>query len=278
MLPLSCQFSFFFLVLLPPDNTIITELQDANTFNTLLQLLDFANLDGFFDDPTDGPFTLFAPTDAAFADLLADLDVTLEEVLADPVALANILQYHVVDGLFGSGDLANLDSIETLQGESIEIDGTTLKSNTEITLADILASNGVIHVIDKVLIPGGDGNDATLPPDDVDDPDVNDPDIDDPDGGTGTNGTDATLDPIVDGVDQDGGTGTNNTDATLDPIDGGTDANNTDTNVDIVDDGTNSTNTTDDGVDTIDDIRGGGGGTNVLPRAVDQETTVPIDV
>ena len=103
----------------------------------------------------DGPFTVFAPTDAAFGDLLTALDITADQLLAHP-QLADVLLYHVVGAEAMSGDLSDGDTFETLQGEDITIKidgGVYVNEDSEVIDADIDAANGVIHVIDKVLVP-----------------------------------------------------------------------------------------------------------------------------
>jgi uncharacterized surface protein with fasciclin (FAS1) repeats len=95
---------------------------------------------------------VFAPTDAAFAKLPAG---TLEALLADPKKLASILTYHVVAGKVTAADVVKLDKATTVNGQSVAIDtksGVKIGSANVVT-TDILTSNGVIHVIDTVLIP-----------------------------------------------------------------------------------------------------------------------------
>jgi uncharacterized surface protein with fasciclin (FAS1) repeats len=122
----------------------------AGTFNTLIAAAQAANLDATLAN--DGPFTLFAPTDAAFAALPAG---TLDALLQDPTALADILLYHVVAGEVFAADVVNLTSATTLQGMDVTIDATSgvQINDATVTQTDVLASNGVIHVIDKVLLP-----------------------------------------------------------------------------------------------------------------------------
>jgi uncharacterized surface protein with fasciclin (FAS1) repeats len=99
-----------------------------------------------------GPFTLFAPTDAAFAKLPAG---TLDGLLKDKAKLAKILTYHVVPGKVMAADVMNLTSAKTVEGQNVKIDtmnGVHI-NGAMVTKADIIASNGVIHVIDTVLIP-----------------------------------------------------------------------------------------------------------------------------
>jgi uncharacterized surface protein with fasciclin (FAS1) repeats len=101
-----------------------------------------------------GPFTVFAPTDAAFAALPAG---TLDGLLKDPAALKKILLYHVVSGSVTSDKVVGLTSAASVEGSPIAIsvkDGTVyLNGSTKVVTADVMASNGVIHVIDKVLLP-----------------------------------------------------------------------------------------------------------------------------
>ncbi|MEZ5225185.1 MAG: fasciclin domain-containing protein [Acidimicrobiales bacterium] len=106
----------------------------------------------------DGPFTVFAPTNAALEQALADLGVTAEDLLARD-DLADILTYHVVPGNVLAADVVALDgtSVATVNGAevSISVDGDTVMINdATVTTTDIIASNGVIHVIDSVLLPG----------------------------------------------------------------------------------------------------------------------------
>jgi uncharacterized surface protein with fasciclin (FAS1) repeats/predicted lipoprotein with Yx(FWY)xxD motif len=101
----------------------------------------------------DGPFTVFAPTDAAFAALPAG---TLEALLGDIPALTNILLYHVVGAKAMSSDLSNGQKIVTVQGESVTVtinDDGVFINNAKVTVADLEAENGVVHVIDVVLDP-----------------------------------------------------------------------------------------------------------------------------
>jgi len=100
-----------------------------------------------------GPFTVFAPTDEAFAKLLADLDVTAEQALASE-DLADQLLYHVVAGKVMSSDVTSGD-VKTMQGADVKLTvGSSIKINDATVIsADNVASNGVIHVIDKVIIP-----------------------------------------------------------------------------------------------------------------------------
>jgi uncharacterized surface protein with fasciclin (FAS1) repeats len=133
---------------------------DPAEFTVLLAALDTAGLVDALNTPGD-ELTVFAPTDEAFGKLLADLGVTAEELLADP-DLANILLYHVVPGVFDSATViaaAPIDALETLNpdGATLKvevIDGAVvINESAEVIQADVVASNGVIHVIDAVLVP-----------------------------------------------------------------------------------------------------------------------------
>jgi uncharacterized surface protein with fasciclin (FAS1) repeats len=100
-----------------------------------------------------GPFTVFAPTDDAFAKLPAG---TVEGLLKDLPKLNSVLTYHVVAGKVMAKDVAGVKSAKTVQGGELRVDANhgVKINNASVTKADIEASNGVIHVIDTVLIPG----------------------------------------------------------------------------------------------------------------------------
>jgi transforming growth factor-beta-induced protein len=121
-------------------------------FSILVEALTEAGLVEALQGP--GPFTVFAPTDTAFAALLVELGVSKEYLLNHP-QLSEILLYHVVAGTVLSTDLVDGSTPATLNGETItvDLDGGVFINDAEVTTADILATNGVIHVIDKVLIP-----------------------------------------------------------------------------------------------------------------------------
>ncbi len=129
---------------------IVDTAVEAGTFNTLVAAAKAANLVDTLKG--DGPFTVFAPSDEAFAKLP---DGTVEGLLNDIPALTEILTYHVVPGKVMSGDLSDGMTAETVQGAEITIgtmDGVKVNDAT-VTAADIEASNGVIHVIDAVIMP-----------------------------------------------------------------------------------------------------------------------------
>ena len=130
----------------------IAEIAVDGGFNTLVAALDAADLVETLSG--DGTFTVFAPTDDAFAALP---DGMLEELLADPETLKQILLYHVVGDVVMAETVVTLDEAETLEGSMIEIDvvdGNVFLNDSQVTSTDIEASNGVVHVIDKVLVPG----------------------------------------------------------------------------------------------------------------------------
>jgi uncharacterized surface protein with fasciclin (FAS1) repeats len=101
----------------------------------------------------DSPFTVFAPTDDAFDKLPAG---TVEALLNDIPTLTDILLYHVVPGKVMAADVVNLSSAETVLGQSVTISvmgGTVMVDDAQVIIPDVEASNGVIHVIDSVLLP-----------------------------------------------------------------------------------------------------------------------------
>jgi len=131
---------------------IVATADGAGTFTTLLAAAEAAGLVETLQG--EGPYTVFAPTDDAFAALP---EGTLDSLLADPEALKQILLYHVVSGSVMAADVVNLTSADTVEGSPIAIavkDGTVyLNDAAKVTATDIAASNGVIHVIDQVLLP-----------------------------------------------------------------------------------------------------------------------------
>jgi uncharacterized surface protein with fasciclin (FAS1) repeats len=131
-------------------NIVETAALDGK-FATLLAAAKAAGLADALSGP--GPITLFAPTDAAFKKLP---EGTGESLLANPDRLKQILLYHVVDGSVRAADVVKLESAKTLQGATVTIksaDGKVKINNATVTKADIECSNGVIHVIDTVLLP-----------------------------------------------------------------------------------------------------------------------------
>ena len=122
----------------------------AGTFSTLVAAVQAAGLVETLKG--EGPFTVFAPTDEAFAALPAG---TVEGLLADPAALAAILTYHVVAGKVMSTDLTEGMTAATVNGANITItlEGGAKVNGANIVAADVAATNGVIHVIDAVILP-----------------------------------------------------------------------------------------------------------------------------
>ena len=129
----------------------IAEIAVAGGFNTLVAALDAASLVETLSG--EGTFTVFAPTDEAFAALPEGM---LDELLADTETLSQILLYHVVGDVVMAEQVVTLDEAETLQGSKVAIeviDGKVFLNESQVTSTDIEASNGVIHVIDAVLVP-----------------------------------------------------------------------------------------------------------------------------
>jgi len=130
---------------------------DPAEFTVLLAALETADLVEALNG--EGPFTVFAPTDAAFAALLEELGVTAEDLLANP-ELANILLYHVVSGEFLAADVIGIApaDVPTLYDENTiaiaVVDGNVVINDVAtVVTADVMASNGVVHIIDAVLVP-----------------------------------------------------------------------------------------------------------------------------
>jgi uncharacterized surface protein with fasciclin (FAS1) repeats len=129
---------------------IIDTAVNAGSFSTLVTAIKAANLSDTLKGA--GPFTVFAPTDEAFAKLPKG---TVEALLQDIPKLKKILTYHVVAGKVLSSDVAKLKSAHTVEGSDVKIDashGVKINDAT-VTQPDIAADNGVIHIIDTVLIP-----------------------------------------------------------------------------------------------------------------------------
>jgi uncharacterized surface protein with fasciclin (FAS1) repeats len=101
-----------------------------------------------------GPYTVFAPTDAAFSSIQKDVDGLLKP--ENKTKLANVLKYHVVSGNLKAADLKDGQELTTVQGEKLKVsvkDKKVMVGGANVTGADVNASNGIIHVIDKVLMP-----------------------------------------------------------------------------------------------------------------------------
>lgn len=130
--------------------TIVQTAIDAGSFKTLVTAVQAAGLVDTLNG--NGPFTVFAPMDSAFEKLP---EGTVKGLLGNKDALTKILTYHVVSGKVMAKDIMNLNSLKTLQGEEIMVDTSNgvMINNANVTQADIECSNGVIHIIDSVLMP-----------------------------------------------------------------------------------------------------------------------------
>lgn len=136
------------------EKDIVETAVSAGSFTTLTAALDAADLVETLKG--EGPFTVFAPTDEAFAKLP---EGTVESLLEDIPTLTEILTYHVVAGKVDASQVVTLDQAETVNGKNLSIaveDGTVMVNDAKVITADIMASNGIIHVIDTVILPQGD--------------------------------------------------------------------------------------------------------------------------
>ncbi len=134
-------------------NDIVATASAAGSFNTLVAAVQAAGLVETLQ--SDGPFTVFAPTDEAFAKLP---EGTVEHLIANPEQLRQVLLYHVVPGKVMAADVVTLKSATTAQGSDVEImlaDGGVRINDANVTATDIETSNGVIHVVDSVILPRG---------------------------------------------------------------------------------------------------------------------------
>ncbi len=129
---------------------IVETAVNAGSFGTLIAAVKAAGLVDTLKGK--GPFTVFAPTDEAFAKLPKG---TLEGLLKDVPKLKKILTYHVVSGKVMAAEVMKLKSAKTVEGEDVKIntsDGVKI-NNATVTTSDVAADNGVIHIIDTVLMP-----------------------------------------------------------------------------------------------------------------------------
>ena len=133
-----------------PKNDLIEVARAAGSFKTLLTALEAADLTAALR--SEGPFTVFAPTDEAFGNLP---EGTVDSLLKDIPKLKSILTYHVVPGKALAADVVQMDWAKTLQGQSVKVStaGGVKVDNARVLQTDILAWNGVIHVIDAVILP-----------------------------------------------------------------------------------------------------------------------------
>jgi uncharacterized surface protein with fasciclin (FAS1) repeats len=129
---------------------IVETAVDAGSFKTLVTAVKAAGLADTLSGP--GPFTVFAPNDAAFSKIPSR---QLEDLLKDPKRLRSVLTYHVVNGRISSSDVSKMHSARTVQGQDLSIDSSrgVMIGDARVVQKDIQCSNGVIHVIDKVLMP-----------------------------------------------------------------------------------------------------------------------------
>lgn len=148
-------------VLLPADKNLVQTAQALAAgappeFTVLVDAVVAANLAGTLAGT--GPFTVLAPTDAAFDALLTELGITKTQLLADVPLLTKVLTYHVVPGRVLKADVPLNAAITTVQGETFTVDAALAITDrrgrkANIVATDVLASNGVIHVLDKVVLP-----------------------------------------------------------------------------------------------------------------------------
>lgn len=131
--------------------SIVSVAKEAGSFKTLLKAAEAAGLVETLMG--EGPYTVFAPTDEAFAKLP---EGTVESLLQNPEQLKSVLLYHVVPGKKMAGDVVSSTSLKSAQGQSLDIratDGSVMVENAKVIKTDIVAGNGVIHVIDTVVLP-----------------------------------------------------------------------------------------------------------------------------
>lgn len=135
--------------------TIVEIASQNDSFDTLVKAVKAAGLAETLQG--EGPFTVFAPTDEAFSQLP---EGTLEELLANPEQLRRVLTYHVVSGRVTAEQVQGMSSAQTVLGQELGISvesGSVRVGDATVVQADVMASNGVIHVIDSVLIPSDGG-------------------------------------------------------------------------------------------------------------------------
>jgi len=149
------------------DKTIVDIASENDDFSTLVAAVVAAEL---AETLSGGEFTVFAPTNEAFDAALESLGLELADLVADKELLTSILTYHVIEGTVLAEAVLTLDGeeVETVNGETIRItiedDVVVLNDKVRVTATDIVASNGVIHVIDGVLLPPSMAPEATAEP------------------------------------------------------------------------------------------------------------------
>lgn len=142
-------------VVAPINTSVLALAASTGEFDTLLAAVESTGLAETLNGQ--GPFTLFAPTDAAFEALPAGV---LDVLLNDPEALSALLQAHVVPGQYLAADVAAANSLQTVNGAILPVtvvNGETFVGNAPISDKDVLASNGVIHIVNEVMLPVGEG-------------------------------------------------------------------------------------------------------------------------
>ena len=143
------------VVVADENDDIPTNAQSTGVHDSLVAALSHADLVSALQG--EGPFTVFAPTDDAFA--AAGIDLSTFDTDEENATLTDILLYHVVSGSVASADVTDGMSAEALNGDSLDFtvsDGSVMVNDATVTIADVMASNGIIHVIDKVLMPPAD--------------------------------------------------------------------------------------------------------------------------
>ena len=159
--------TFTFGVAADDTQDIPTNAAGTGVHDSLVSALDHVNLTATLAG--DGPFTVFAPTDQAFAD--AGIDLSTFDTDEENQTLANILLYHVLDGAVDSANVSDGLVAATLNGNNVTfaVDGESVSINdANVTTADVVASNGIIHVIDKVLLPPADETEEVEEPEETD--------------------------------------------------------------------------------------------------------------
>lgn len=133
-----------------PTSTIIDVARADTSFSTLVAVLEQTGLDETLN--SEGPFTVFAPTNAAFARLS---DGTLDTLTNEE--LTNLLTYHIVSGRMPAADVSSMAALPTTQGSDLTVtvteDGTVMVNDATVVMTDVEAENGIIHVLDTVLMP-----------------------------------------------------------------------------------------------------------------------------
>jgi uncharacterized surface protein with fasciclin (FAS1) repeats len=143
-------------VILPANKNIVETAQGLPDFSVLVEAVVAANLQGTLSGA--GPFTVFAPTNAAFTALLTELGITKAALLANTALLTRVLTYHVIPARVLKVDVPVNTPITTVQGETLTVSAAFVITDqrgrtSNITATDVLTSNGVIHVVDKVILP-----------------------------------------------------------------------------------------------------------------------------